>query len=243
METQTQKQARRSFGKPYDCLKPWPEDCGVQCGDSGIVLGGKGSLGKVLGGEDPLKELSEAAAHEETYTTAFFEAFPKNPSCFIRGEGKTIEEAEEKAYQKWLGILNCPGHEFEARGRKDGYGYCKHCTLSKSGVLPILNKCCKCKVPTNWMSDTKGNIYCKKHAQNIPKKYLSRWLQEKRTPRKIKKLYKKAFAILLTREGKSFKKIKMQGKYAEVLVADSKWQLAIPFRRRKLIEIARRKIS
>lgn len=33
MEIQTQKKARRSFGKPYDCLKPWSEDCGVKCDD------------------------------------------------------------------------------------------------------------------------------------------------------------------------------------------------------------------
>ena len=96
----TKKQAQRSFGKPYDCIQPWPEDCGVQCGGMGLVLGRKDSLEKVLSSDTPLTTLTEEAADDKSYTTAFFEAFPRNPSCFIRGEGKTIEEAEEKAYQK-----------------------------------------------------------------------------------------------------------------------------------------------
>ena len=63
------KEARNSFGKPHQCKFEWPEDCGVQCGEGGLVLDKKGS-----------------------YTTAFFEAFPKSPSCFLRGEGASIEE-------------------------------------------------------------------------------------------------------------------------------------------------------
>lgn len=236
------KKARRGFDKPYDCQKPWPDDCTVQCGDSGLVLGRSSSLGKVLGSDDPLEELAEAAKEDDSYVTAFFEAFPKNPSCFIRGEGKTIEEAEAEAFEKWEGILNCPGHEFEARNRTDGYGYCKHCSLSKSKVLPILSKCCKCGKPTAYSTDTINNYYCQKHVRLIPKKYrYDFFAYERRKPRKLKKEMKKAFGVLLRMENKSFKKIRLS---RNRLVADNKWQLFITFKReiRRLLTHARTKI-
>ena len=58
--------------EPYVLKCDWPEDCFVQGGTSGLVLKGK-----------------------STYKTAFFEAFPKNPDCFVRGEGESLEEAEK----------------------------------------------------------------------------------------------------------------------------------------------------
>lgn len=229
------KKASKSFGEAYDCLQPWPEDCSVQCGGHGIVLP-SGSLETVLTSDKPLGELAKAAVQKESYTTAFFEAFPKTPSCFIRGEGKTIEEAEEKAYIKFKGILDCPGHEFEARGRKDGYGYCKNCSLSTSGVLPILNKCCKCKEPTNYTTDDNGKYYCKKHARVKPKSK-HRFLEEKRYPRKLKKTLKKAFKrMLLQAKGETPKKIFLKGRFVLKLVADKKWSYDLGFGKRRLIK-------
>lgn len=61
---------------PWRPLLPWPDDCGVQWGGHGIVLGS---------GDAP------------SYGTAFFEAFPGDGG-FIRGEGKTVEEAEADAF-------------------------------------------------------------------------------------------------------------------------------------------------
>lgn len=229
------KKASKSFGEPYECIQPWPDDCSVQCGGHGIVLP-SGSLEKVLTSDKPLGELANEASKKESYTTAFFEAFPKNPSCFIRGEGKSIEEAEDKAYEKFKSILDCQGHDFESRGRKDGYGYCKHCSLSLSGVLPILNKCCKCKEPTNWTTDDDGRYYCKKHARVKPKSKHS-FLEEKRNPRKLKKILKKAFnKMLLISKGKNSKKIYQKGKYNLKLVADNKWSYDLCFGKRKLIK-------
>ena len=209
-----QKIARNSAGEDWMCVHPWPSDCGVQCGGRGIVLPSD-SFNKVMGGNDPLGALKEAASNERTYTTAFFEAFPKTPSCFIRGEGKTIEEAESKAYIKFQKILKCPGHEFEPRGRRDGYGYCKHCTLSMSGVLPILNKCCKCKEPTNWTSDSRGNYYCKKHARVKPKEKSGGLfdITRKRLPRKLKKTMKEMAAVLFVEAGFNPFPMKMKGTY------------------------------
>lgn len=232
------KQASTSFGKPYDCLQAWPEDCNVQCGGHGIVLPAN-SIETVLTSDKPLGELAKAAAHKESYTTAFFEAFPKKPSCFIRGEGKTIEEAEEQAFKRLQAILGCSEHEFEPRGRKDGYGYCKHCSLSMSGVLPILNKCCKCKEPTNWTTDDKDRYYCKKHARIKPKSK-HKFLEEKRYPRKLKKLLKKSFKkMLFISKGETPKKIVQGGKYILRFVADKKWSYDLSFGKRKLLKFHR----
>lgn len=231
------KKASKSSGEPYECIQPWPEDCSVQCGGHGIVLP-SGSLEKVLTSDKPIGELAKAAAEKESYTTAFFEAFPKTPSCFIRGEGKSIEEAEEKAYEKFKSILNCKGHDFESRGRKDGYGYCKYCSLSMSGVLPILNKCCKCNEPTNWTTDDKGRYYCKKHARVMPKSkdsFLGFLGGQRRNPRKLKKILKKSFAkMLLKSKGESPRKI-LQKRNTR-LVADSKWSFDLVFGKRNLIK-------
>lgn len=232
------KKASKSFGESYDCLQPWPEDCSVQCGGKGIVLPSN-SLETVLSSDKPLGELAKAAVQKESYTTAFFEAFPKKPSCFIRGEGKTIEEAEEKAFKKFQAILDCKEHEFEPRGRKDGYGYCKHCSLSMSEVLPILNKCCKCKKPTNWTSDDNGNYYCEKHARVKPKSK-SRWLQKKKYSRKLKKTLKTAFKkMLLKTKGEHFNKVVLKGDYCPRLIANNEWSYDLGFGKRKLLNFYR----
>lgn len=124
--------ARKSFGMAYDCLKPWPENCFVQCGGDGLVIASKGSLNKVFTSEDPLKELAVQASHPESYITAFFEAFPKEPDTFIRGEGKDIAAAEEDAWTQYLSFVACKGHEFEKRGYTNGAGFCVHCGMFKS---------------------------------------------------------------------------------------------------------------
>ena len=116
---------KMSGGPEYDSKYDW--GCFCQGGSRGIVLP-SGSFNKMFK-EDPLEGLVEGMMDEESYTTAFFEAFPKNPSCFIRGEGKNIEEAEESAWKKYQKILTCD-HEMERRNRTDGYGYCKHCSYS-----------------------------------------------------------------------------------------------------------------
>lgn len=178
---------RMSGGPEYDSKYEW--GCFCQGGSDGIVLP-KGSLDKVFG-EEPLKGLAEGMASEECYTTAFFEAFPRNPNCFLRGEGKTIEEAEESCWKKYQKVLTC-NHEMERRGRTDGYGYCKHCAYAGM-VFEPLTKCCKCGKPTAHTQDYKGNWYCEKHKHaKLKNPNPSRWeLQHQRVPRKQKKLLKK----------------------------------------------------
>jgi hypothetical protein len=181
------KEARNSFGKPHQCKFEWPEDCFVQCGESGLVLDKKGS-----------------------YTTAFFEAFPKSPSCFLRGEGASIEEAEENCWNRYQRVISCD-HEMERRDRTDGYGYCKHCSYS-SMVFEPLTKCCKCGTPTNKNVDYKGNHYCGKHKANRlrnpnPPRFFDD--NKKRTPRKYKKRLVKAAKIRFNSDG-IFGKLKFQ---------------------------------
>jgi len=164
------KTAKKSFGDPYICQQSWDEDMLVQCGEKGIVFSDSGN-----------------------YSTAFFEAFPEKPHCFVRGEGNSLKEAEKNCWDKYQKILTCD-HEMERRKRTDGYGYCKHCSYS-SMVFEPLTKCCKCKKLTAYDTDHKGNWYCKKHSTTKPKNPNPSFFgddEDRRLPRKEKKLLKKA---------------------------------------------------
>lgn len=109
----TEHAARRSFGDPIPATCKWPHDCFIQCGDNGVVL----------------------VWDKGNYTTAFWEAFPRNLGTFLRGEGSTIEEAEKDCFAQYERILACPGHEFERRKYESGAGICKHCNLLQSKVF------------------------------------------------------------------------------------------------------------
>ena len=98
--------------------KPWPEDTVVQWGVGGLVFRDEDKGGN--------------------YVTAFFEAFPKDPDTFIRGEGATVAEAEENAFAQFEKYLACPGHEFERRGYINGAGFCKHCDLFAGSIFEEL---------------------------------------------------------------------------------------------------------
>lgn len=106
----------------YACKQPWPDDCFVQSGGFGVVL--------------------RSQAKGGVYRTAFFEAFPKEPKCFIRGEGDSVEDAEAQAYRKLQKHLAC-AHEFERLNDK-GRGKCIHCNLAIDNALPSLNVCESC---------------------------------------------------------------------------------------------------
>lgn len=189
---------KMSSGPEYDSKYEW--NCFCQGGGSGIVLPSN-SFNKIFNSDDPLEKLAEEASDEKAYLTAFFEAFPNNPSCFLRGEGKNIEEAEEKCWQKYQKILTC-NHEMERRGRTDGYAYCKHCSYSAT-VFEPLTKCCKCGKPTSYDTDFRGKYYCKKHSATKPKNPKPSVLDinHKRVPRKYKKLLKKCAKNAFEYEG------------------------------------------
>ena len=107
---------------------PWPEDCYVQGGKSGLVF--------AEGGDD--------------YTTAFVEAFPRDPATFLRGEGETVAEAEDACWRKYLVARDCvpgegypdgrfgPHGPFERRRHTNGYGFCVRCGTGYSEAFEPL---------------------------------------------------------------------------------------------------------
>ncbi len=126
----------------------WKENDYVQWGEHGILI--------------------NRSEKKINHVNAFFEAFPQEPNdAFLRGEGNTLEEAEQQCFQEYEKILACPGHEYERRGQTDGYGYCKHCPMSKSDVFEPLTKCDVCHEPCNWtsikQSDDTKLYYCREH--------------------------------------------------------------------------------
>lgn len=108
----------RGRREPYIPQQDWPSSTYVQWGSSGVVF-------RQEGGD---------------YSTAFFEAFPREPELktFIRGEGVDVQAAEASAFAKLEHYRACPGHEFERRGYTNGAGFCKHCGMFQSGVFPKL---------------------------------------------------------------------------------------------------------
>lgn len=80
----------------------WPDDCMVQWGGHGIVIG-----------------------KEKSYGTAFFEVFPNDGAGgFIRGEGPTKAEAEVAAFTKYKHQYGCAtsgGHRWTRAARQKGF--------------------------------------------------------------------------------------------------------------------------
>jgi len=72
--------------------------------------------------------------------TAFVEAFSRG--TFLRGEGTTIEEADDACWAKLQQIEACPAAPdhgpFERRDYLNGVGYCTRCNFRFSGVFEPL---------------------------------------------------------------------------------------------------------
>ena len=143
---------------------PWPDDCFIQGGKSGLVLNRTG----------------------DNYTTAFVEAFPRSPDTFIRGEGATVELAEDAAWAKYQKYEACPSptgdHEYETRGYKNGAGFCKHCNMFASHVFTLADIGSVCFIcGTDYYDEVGDRLVCEKHS---PPTYSetedSRWDAEER---------------------------------------------------------------
>lgn len=97
----------------YSPQQAWADDTYVQWGSHGVVLS------------------------ENSYETAFFEAFPKKGS-FIRGEGSDIAAAEADAFAQWQRESACD-HVWGRRSYTNGGGKCSKCKGWKSGAFrPIV---------------------------------------------------------------------------------------------------------
>ncbi len=113
----------RSGGQPVRCA--WPE-------------------GTFLQGGDP--------SWREPGDDTFVEAFPP-AGGFFRGDAPTIEEAEAKAFAKYSRSVECPGHQWEARGYTNGGGICRLCGVFGSKVFTGVDLgqfCHTCGVGTTW---------------------------------------------------------------------------------------------
>jgi hypothetical protein len=165
--------ASNSFGNPFDCKHEWPLDCLVQCGGDGMVITDKtASMEDAL--TDPAVAAEVVSGEVEHRRTAFFEAFPKNPKTFLRGEGGTIEEAEDKCWKHYQKILSCTTHEFERRNRIDGYCFCKHCGLSGMFMDP-LHPCTGCGATSykQYSTDKHDKPYCEQCYRKLPNDMLN----------------------------------------------------------------------
>jgi hypothetical protein len=139
-----------------DATCPWPDTIQlIQGGSSGLVI----------------RALSKGG----NYGTAFVEVFSPEGG-FIRGEGPTVADAEQAAWVKYSTRAACPGHEYEARGYKNGAGFCKTCNKFESDVFTAeqLGLCCKtCGVPTKW-SRVGDDFFCEVHADDPETRSLKR---------------------------------------------------------------------
>ncbi len=159
-----------NYKEGYACKHEWPEDCFCQAGSRGIVLPAGGFEKAITEPAEGVAVIAQAVtgqAKAPGYTTAFFEAFPKNPDTFIRGEGATVEEAEAQCWEKYQRRINCPKHEFERRDRVNGYCFCKHCNLSGMFMDPLFF-CTVCDEPTTHTADRHGQYYCERHTNRVP---------------------------------------------------------------------------
>lgn len=116
----------------------------------------------IQGGDDGI------VISDKSYMTAFVEVFPKyipngdnKFSSFIRGEGKTFEEAEESAFLKTRQIFNCKNHKWNRKGRTTGAAFCEMCDAFGSKILEPTTECAVCKIKTSEF-DHKGKYYCHK---------------------------------------------------------------------------------
>ncbi len=124
----------------YEPTKEWPEDSYLQGDEEGIVF--------------------SCDIEPTSYITAFFEVFPKNPKTFIRGEGKSIKEAEDNAWKKFQKILECDGHEFK-RMEKTNHAICEKCNLFQSDILNSINNCTCCDKEGVYIHSSNQNLhYC-----------------------------------------------------------------------------------
>lgn len=96
-------------------------------------------------------------------TGPFLEVYPDG--SFIRGEGATIEEAEDKAWAEYQRHVACPGHEFEAHTYRNGSGICRLCRRFQSNVFTaeeLQMFCSECRTPT-FHQRIGSTMRCKEH--------------------------------------------------------------------------------
>ena len=115
--------------KEYQPRHDWPGDTLVQWGGNGVVLG------------------------KNSYTTAFFEAFPDKSVTvaggFIRGEGKTIAEAEDDAFAQFTKEASCQ-HLWGREHYRNSGQLCRHCRAFRCDQLKEVVILGRHRKPLEW---------------------------------------------------------------------------------------------
>lgn len=136
-----------------DARHPWPDDTVVSAG-RGLVIGRRG---------------------QPSYRTLFVEVYPPG-AAFIRGEGATPQECEDTAWGKYQLALHCTqpdGHVWEARGYRNGAGFCAHCNTFASEVFTgeqLGQHCHVCGTGTTWHWETHPEgvrFFCAAHVPAV----------------------------------------------------------------------------
>lgn len=107
MDEQTETAVPRLIKNTTEPMRcDWPADTFVQGGARGVVFSKDGP-----------------------YRTAFVEAFPAG--TFLRGQGATIEEAEQVCFTQWEQLAKCPAHPghgpWDRRDYTNGSAFCQGC--------------------------------------------------------------------------------------------------------------------
>lgn len=97
------------------------------------------------------------------------EVFCSDPETFIRGEGPTLDAAEETAWLQYVKIIECTGHVFDNRSYDSGVGWCVHCDMfSPKAFEPARTPCAYCGRLTAFIRDLDGVVWCMNDWQQIP---------------------------------------------------------------------------
>jgi hypothetical protein len=132
-------------------------------GDTDFVQGARGI---VLDMRDGTKHLTPTFVE---VCTDSLNADRTGGGTFLRGEGATIEEAEDKAWAIYQRQVGCPSptgsHENETRGYVNGAGFCKHCGRFESNAFSLQeigSVCCLCG--DDYSLEVRDRMVCKRHA-------------------------------------------------------------------------------
>lgn len=133
-------------------LHPWPDETIVSAG-RGVVFSRK---------------------TRDSYVTLFMEVYPPG-AAFIRGQGATPAECEDSCWRQYQLALHCTDgtgvHDWEARGYRNGAGFCTRCSTFGSKVFTgeqLGQFCAQCHEPTmyTWKTGADGVLvfHCQAHA-------------------------------------------------------------------------------
>lgn len=112
----------------YKPRHDWPGDTLVQWGGKGVVLG------------------------KNPYSTAFFEAFPDKKLTaggFIRGEGKTIDEAEDDAFSQYQKEASCR-HLWGREHYRNSGQLCRYCRAFRCDQVKEVVVLGRHRKPVEW---------------------------------------------------------------------------------------------